>query len=234
MTSLANSAGAETEIVLDGAEHILIEDELANESALPRTLVHRKMIRNHARGTQTEIALYAEGLLRLRVGTNKRVLKDHLIELDYLDPEFEQQRTLARGWLWGSILFAVLTALIWIVFPLTALQPFMLVGVGMSLLATAAALRGFFRYSEVTRVFYTPTGRAEVFRLTANFGCLGKFRRAARDISAAVRRTGLADRSSDTRFLRKEMQAHYRLLEKGVIGRAACSDGTARILARFG
>ena len=38
----------------------------------------------------------------------------------------------------------------------------------------------------------------------------------------------------DVRYLRAEMQAHYKLAETGVITREACSNGTALILGKFG
>jgi hypothetical protein len=173
-------------------------------------------------------------VLRLREGTSKRVMKDHLIELEFLDPAFERHRSFARGWLWSLAGSAGLGALAWLVLPWLDLQTFTPWVIAALLPVAAVSLRCFVRGSQVALTFHTMTGRAEVLRLTANFGCVRNFRRAARDISAAIRQARAADKFGDSRFLRMEMQAHYRLLESGVIGREACSRGTAKILARFG
>ena len=122
----------------------------------------------------------------------------------------------------------------WNVLPWLDLQTFTPWVIAALLPVAAVSLRCFVRGSQVALTFHTMTGRAEVLRLTANFGCVRNFRRAARDISTAIRQARAADKFGDSRFLRMEMQAHYRLLESGVIGREACSRGTAKILARFG
>ena len=103
-------------------------------------------------------------------------------------------------------------------------------------LATCAvlSLMLFVYRSDETHRFMTISGHAVVIRLAASFSCVRRVRKVSREISAAIAEASGGYDRQDVRYLRAEMQAHYKLAENGVISRQACSDGTATILSKFG
>jgi len=216
------------------AEHIFIEDALAPETVNPKAVTSRSLIRNRLGGVQTELSFYAEGFVRVREGTRKRLAKDHVIELQFIDPHFRREQSFAKNWLWLAVAMAVAAGGARLLLPMAGLAG-QADWIAIALLAGAlVAGRLFLLRTREMLVFSTVSGRTEVLRLTANLGCLRQFRQAAARISAAIAGTGARPGSDEARFLRAEMQAHYRMLESGIISREACSNGTAQILARFG
>jgi hypothetical protein len=215
-------------------EHIYIGDESADPGHKPRTVSKRVRIRNFARGVATELTYYDEGFVRLREGTAKQVEKDHTIELRFLDPDAEISRRIATGWLWTAAGMALAATVIHFLLPLTAFST--MTFATTTLLGTLGAIAFLlFVYKSEERVtFLTASGRAEVIHLVSSFGCIAKVRRAYRDIRKCIDRAGGGDGVSGERYLRAEMQAHYKLRETGVISQEACSDGTALILSKFG
>lgn len=228
-TGIGNSSfeGLET-------EHILIEDELSPGDAKPATVADRRLINNRIRGLLTELTLYSEGFLRVREGTKRQPHKNHLIETRFLDPDFQTNWLFSRGWLWLLGAALVSTAAAWLLLPIAGLASSMPYGVALGLLLSALAVCQLMRKTRQIHSFFTASGRALVLRLEANLGCLRKSRKAARAVGRAIRETVAGSDSGDMRQLRAEMQAHYRLLEKGVISKDVCSRSTAEILAKFG
>lgn len=215
-------------------EHIYIGDENADPSHKPRTVNEKTRIRNIARGVTTELTFYDEGFLRLREGTAKELQKDHTIELRFLDDDMEVSRRVATAWLWTSILMGLVAGGAYLLLPLTDMAHLRFAATTLLGTLSAVAFLLFVYRSEEQLSFFTASGRAEVITLASSFGCISKVRRAAkgirRRVSAARGNTGL----HDVRYLRAEMQAHYKLRETGVISREACSEGTALILSKFG
>lgn len=215
------------------AEHIYIEDELAAQSVEPRTVARQFRIRNRVRGVVTELTLYREGLLRVRIGRRNKVLKDYLVEMRFLDPDPILRRHLSTRCLWTALGCGLASLGAGTLLPLTGIAG--AAWPASILLATAAviALLMCVYRSEERHIFRTAIGKARVVSLRASFGCMRRFRAAVRDIQSTVRQSARAA-EHDRRYLRAEMQAHYRLAETGVITRKACSEGTALILSRFG
>ena len=88
--------------------------------------------------------------------------------------------------------------------------------------------------SEQTHQFRTASGNAIVLSLTGSFGCIRRMRALAREVKLAIAEVAQDTDIHDVRYLRAEMQAHYKLAETGVITREACSNGTSLILSKFG
>ena len=214
-------------------EHIYIGDESADPNHKPRTVSQKNRIRNVVRGVTTELTFYEEGFLRLREGTSKQLQKDHTIELRFLDPNIEVSRCISAAWLWSAIVMVLLAGGCYLILPLTDLAATRFAAT--TLLGTFAALAFmlFVYKSEERLQFFTASGRAEVITLASSFGCISRVRRAARDIRRGIGATQQDAGVHDVRYLRAEMQAHYKLRETGVISREACSAGTAQILSKF-
>jgi len=216
------------------AEHIFIEDELSGEQPRPKKVAARTRVRNRATGVMTEMTFYAEGLVRLRQGTRKKLLRNHLIELEFLDPDFDRQGTVAVRWAVTALLLGLAAAGAWLLSGLPGYGVTARV-TAVGLAAAAIVLFGVFLLRTRERiVFSTRNGRIPVLCLSANPGCVRRMRQAATQVRHAIGDAVRRSPGSPTRQLRAEMQAHYRLLEAGVIDRDACARGTSQILARFG
>lgn len=215
-------------------EHIYIGDENADPSHKPRTVNQKTRIRNIARGVTTELTFYDEGFLRLREGTARQLQKDHTIELRFLDDDIEVSRRVATAWLWTAMVMALVAGGSYLLLPLTDLAHLRFAATTLLGTLSAVAFLLFIYQSEEQLRFFTASGRAEVITLTSSFGCISKVRRAARGIRQRVNAVRGDAGLHDVRYLRAEMQAHYKLRETGVISREACSQGTAQILSKFG
>lgn len=217
------------------AEHIYIEDELSDSAAEPRTVAKKIRIRNRVRGVITELTLYREGMLRVRIGRRKKLLGEYLLELRFLAPRATRQRRLATRCLWTALGLGAASLATGIVLPLTAIASYAYPAAILLATAAAVALMLFVYRSEERHHFRTATGRTRVVTLRATFGSIRRFRDAVREIERAIRGSaGPTEAERDQRYLRAEMQAHYRLAQTGVISREACSRGTALILTKFG
>ena len=235
-TSKANGDATNTDKLFAGyeTEHIYIEDVSVDATEQPRTVRKQMRLRNRVRGTVTELTFYDEDFLRVREGTPKKVAKDYVLELRFVDPQPERRRHAAVASMWTMIGAAALGLGALVVLPLTGLASYAFPVASLLGTVAAVALMLFvYKSVECTR-FCTVSGRAVVVTLVASIGCITKMRRAAREIQRAVAGVGGDTAVSDVRYLRAEMQAHYRLREKGVISQQACSDGTAQILSKFG
>jgi len=216
-------------------EHIYIEDELGGSVEEPKTVSSKLRIQNRVKGILTELTFYREGFLRIRTGTPRKMLRNYVLELRFINPAPVRRRKLATRCLWFSVGAAVVAMASWVLLPMTSMAGYSFTVT--TLLATLATicLLVFVHRSEETYVFYTAIGKTEVLSLTASFGCLRLCRKAVQAIRGAVNGAqGNPASRQDIRYLKAEMQAHYRLAETGIISREACSEGTALILARFG
>ena len=216
------------------AEHIYIGDEFSDESTEPTTVRKCKRIRNRVNGTITELTFYEEGFLRIREGRKKKFRKEYVLELRFLKAEPVTTRKIATTCLWSSLGIGMLALLLSFLLPLTALAQYTLpVTVMLATLAVIGLLLFVYR-SEVTHKFFTAGSQTMVLSLTGSFGCATQMRAMAREIQQAITQFAADNDVSDARYLRAEMQAHYRLAETGVITREACSNGTTVILSKFG
>lgn len=216
------------------AEHIYIEDVFADADDQPRTVSSQARIRNRIRGVVTELTFYEEGFLGIREAAPKKILKDHTLELRFVDPDPVMHRHVARNCFLSSASTALAAIGAYFALPLTSYAGYSFAATTVLTTAAAVAFMLTLYRSHLTVQFVTTSGRAEVLRLVGNVGCIRRVRRATRAIRSAISRAGDESGVHDVRYLRAEMQAHYRLLEKGVISQEECSDGTAQILAKFG
>ncbi len=215
-------------------EHIYIGDEFADQLGEPTTVRKCERIRNRVHGTITELTFYDEGFLKIREGTNKKLNKEHVLELRFMKPEPITTRRTATVCLGSSLGIGLLALFSSMVLPLTILAHY--TTPSTAILATAAILSlMFFVYrSEVTHQFCTASGKTVVLTLTGSWGCNHHISAMAIEIRKAILRASAETGAHDVRYLRAEMQAHYNLADTGVITREACSDGTAIILSKFG
>lgn len=191
-------------------------------------------LRNHARGLATEVTFYEEGYVKVRIEGARKEAQEALLELKFIDPDFRVRRR--KSGVWAGLGFGALgvalvsqTALSGV---LSTTAAAVLTAVGA---ATGLCLLMMFAYRSEERIrFWTQHGRAPVLELTASFGCVRRFRRAARDIARRIKAEfSAADRSAPA-YLRDEMRAHYALRDRGTISERMCSESTMNILAKFG
>jgi len=215
-------------------EHIVIEDEFAAQADQPKVVREREYLNNHVQRTITEITYYEEGYLKIREGNKKKLLKEHVIELRFIDPEPIMVRQIAMRWLWSSLALAVLALFASLVLPVTRISQY--AAPAATILSILAVLIFFvFVYrSKISHIFCTASGKTDVVTLSGSIGCFRQARNMAIGIRKAIERACEDSGVHDVRYLRAEMQAHYRLAETGVITREECSDGTALILSKFG
>ena len=215
-------------------EHIYIGDEFADQAGEPTTVRRREYLRNHVLGTITEVTFYEEGFLKIREGNKKVLLKEHVVELRFLDPEPVESKRIAAPWFWSAIGTGAMALLGMTVLPMTELSDYVIPVSGVFFALTLLFIALFIRRSDVTHRFYTASGKAGVVSLTASFGCIRRARALSSQVRAAIDRATGDVGVPDIQYLRAEMQAHYKLAEAGVISRESCSDGTALILSKFG
>ncbi len=215
-------------------EHIYIGDEFADQAGEPTTVRRREYLRNRVRRTITEITFYEEGFLKIREGNKKALLKEHVVELRFLDSEPVVNRRIAMPWFWSSLAMGTLAWLVSVVLPITDFAGYTL-PVTVFFATITFMLLGLFVYrTEVTHQFRTASGRTGVVELTGSLGCMRRARAMSLLVRKAIGRATADSGVHDVRYLRAEMKAHYKLAETGVITREACSTGTALILRKFG
>ena len=215
-------------------ENIFIGDEFAEQACEPTTVTKCEHIKNHVRGTITEITFYEEGFLRIRERSKKKLNKEHVLELRFIKPEPVTTRRIATPFRWFALGIGILALFASFVLPLTSLAQHTISATAV--LATLAILSLLFSVyrSEVTHQFCTASGRTVVLSLIGSFGCERHMHAVAREIQQAIVRASADTGVHDVHYLRAEMSAHYKLSETGVISREACSDGTTLILSKFG
>lgn len=215
-------------------EHIYIGDEMAELAGEPATVSCITRIRNFVTGTRTELTFYEEGYLHVRETRKKKVVKKHMLELRFLQAEPVVYRRLATPFLWSALAIGVAALFVSFVLPLTSVAGYTMSATAFLATLAVIGLLLFVYRSEVTHRFCTANGHTIVLSLTGSFGCMRRARLAARAIGNAIAAAAGRYDARDVRYLRAEMQAHYRLAETGVISREACSNGTSLILSKFG
>jgi len=215
-------------------EHIYIGDEMAELAGEPATVNHIERIRNYVTGTRTELTFYDEGYVQVHETRKKKLIKKHMLELRFLRPDPVVSRRLATPFLWSALALGIAALVVSFVLPLTPVAGFTLSATASLATLAVIGLLLFVYRSDVTHRFCTANGHTVVLSLIGSFGCVGKSRRAARAMRKAIAEAAGRYDARDVRYLRAEMQAHYKLAETGVISREACSSGTSLILSKFG
>jgi len=215
-------------------EHIYICDEFVDQSVEPTIVTKYERINNRVLGTITDLTFFDEGFLKIREGTNKKLKKEHVLELRFLKAEPVTVKRNATAYLWSSLGIGMLALLLSIVLPLANLAQYMISATAILATASILSLLIFVHRSEVTHQFCTASGNTVVLSLTGSLGCSHRMRAMAGEVQKAILRADAETGNNDVHYLRAEMQAHYDLAETGVITRKACSDGTTLILSKFG
>ncbi len=214
-------------------EHIVIADELFDNSIEPTRISRRETIRNRVKGTVTELVFYDEGFVRVRETRKGKAPREHLLELRFLDPDPVLSRYKATGFLWSALSLGLLALLAAFAMPMTPLsQHAFPLTAAFSALAVMALVLFVYR-TAVRHQFFTTSGQAVVLTLMGSFGCIRKSRAVANVIRKAIGATRRRSVLDDKDYLRAEMKAHYKLADTGVITRKECADGTTLILSKF-
>jgi hypothetical protein len=215
-------------------EHIYIGDEFADQASEPTTIRRREYLRNHVLRTITEVTFFEEGFLKIREGNRKSLLKEHVVELRFLDPDPVINKRIATSWLWSLLGTSALALSSLVALPLAGFPGYATPVAGILAGLAALSLAMFVYRSQVTHQFHTASGKTGVVSLTGSLGSVRRVRVMSFQVREAIGRANADSGVHDVRYLRAEMQAHYKLAETGVITREACSDGTALILSKFG
>ena len=214
-------------------EHIVIADELADHSIEPTRVYRQTSIVNRVRGIATNLTFYDEGCVQVRQKRKGMRVREHLLELRFLNPKPVTSRRPATGFLSGAVALGLVTLATAVAVPTTPLSSYAVpTTIAVATLALLSLLLFIYR-SDVRYRFFTASGRAVVISLTASFGCKRKTRLTVKEISDAIRDARQDNTANDIDYLRAEMKAHYKLAETGVISRKACSNGTTLILSKF-
>ena len=215
-------------------EHIYIGDEFPDQAAEPTTIRRREYLRNHVLRSITEVTFFEEGFLKIREGNKKSLLKEHVVELRFLDSDPVVRKRIATSWLWSLLGAGALAVLSLAALPKAGFPGYAMPVAGVLAALAVLSLAMFVYRSQVTHQFRTASGKAGVVSLTGSLGCVRRARVMSFEVREAIARARADSGVHDVRYLRAEMQAHYKLAETGVISREACSDGTALILSKFG
>ena len=221
--------------VQDGAEHIYIEseDHGANPAASARTVRHTVTLRNPLRGTGAELALYAEGFLKVTKLRRGNADKPFFLDLRFVDPVPTLERVIAARWLAAALGCTALAALAAFLLRFDALYGIAAAALAIATVSAAATLYAGLHLSHERTEFCTLHGRSAVLELIANFGSVKKHRAFVPLLSQAIEEAAERIGTDTAAFLRAEMREHYRLRGDGVLHNDECSRGTGRILAQF-
>lgn len=231
--SAISLSGPENVASMD-TEHIYIGDEFADNLKEPILVSQCERVRNWVNGTLTELTFFEEGFLKVREINNNKRNTEHVLELRFLEPDPLTTKNIATSTLWSSLSFGLVALSSSFVLPLTTLAQYTMSAILLTAtLALLFLILSVYR-SEVVFQFCTASGQTVVLSLKGSFGCIHRMREMARQVQQAVHNATTESDAEDVRYLRAEMQAHYKLAETGVITREACSDGTTLILSKFG
>jgi hypothetical protein len=217
------------------AEHIYIgSDDLGGDPATAaRTPGNTVVLRNPIRRTGAELTFYDEGYLKVIELAKGNADAPFLLDLRFVDPVPKIERVIAMRWLtaaFGSGALAVLAAFL---LRFDAFHTIAVWALGISGVATAAALYVGIYMSHEKIEFCTLHGRAAVLELVANLGSIKKFHAFVPQLCRAIEEAAERIGADTAAFLRAEMREHYRLRGDGVLDNDECARGTGRILAQF-
>lgn len=215
------------------SEHILLGGEETDTPDEPSAVGKRMTLANRARGIETELTFFDEGFLKVREYRRKKLTKDYMLELRFLNPTPTQIRRTVLPPLWAALSCGGAAALSWLIGTFTTLDAYTFpASVALATVALVAVL--LFTYQSGEKVlFFTASGKIPVLMLLASFGCFRRSRSIIPKISHAIGVAARKNALDEEAYLRAEMQDHYRLKNDGIITPRACSTATGRILARF-
>lgn len=222
---------------MDGrpSEHILLESDDAAAEAVERAGAARARfeLHNRVRRVRTELTLYENGVLGVRVTSARGADAERRFDLRHVDP----RPLLARRPAATALRAAVCGAAVAVVLVLLGTQgvaPTATFVAAAAALVIGAACAAVYVYRAEERVrFVTRHGRVPVLTLVASIGCFRACRAVVPRLAAAVNEAVRAAGGDRNARLRAEVREHYRLRDAGVLTPTECIAAVQRILARF-
>ncbi len=216
------------------SEHIIISGDGTDYIDEPTVVGKRFTLSNPVRGLRTEFTLFDEGFLKVRSSKKKKLGKDYMLELRFLDPKPRVSPRFVTDSFLAALSMGGAAAISWLLTTFTSLDTYTFpASIVLSTGAIVALLLCIYQSGEKI-LFCTARGNVPVLMLLTNFGCFRKSRTVVSEISNAIVIAIKKDNLEEEPYLRAEMQDLYRLRNQGVISPKACQTGTSRILARFG
>lgn len=216
------------------SEHILISGDGSDAAEEPTTVGKKISLSNRVRGLRTEFTFFNEGYLKVREYKRKRLCRDYMLSLGFLNPRPTVIKRFVAETFWAALAMAGAAAIAWLMTKLTTLDAYTFpASIVMGTGALVALLLTIYQSGEKI-LFCTASGNVAVLVILVNFGCFRRSRKIVPQISAAIGKTISSNKLDEESYLKAEMQDHYRLRNEGVITPKACNAGTARILSRFG
>lgn len=216
------------------SEHIYISGDGTDSSDEPTVVGKQFTLSNRVRGLHTEFTFFNEGFLKVREYKRKKLSKNYLLDLRFLNPRPTKIRRFVTETFWTALSMGGVATVCWLLTKFTSLDTYTFpASIVFSTGAIVALLLCIYQSGEKT-IFCTASGNVPVLMLLANFGCFNRCRSIVPEISNAIGTAISRNTLEEEPYLRAEMQDHYRLRNEGVITPKACNTGTSRILSRFG
>ncbi len=216
------------------SEHILISGDGTDSIDEPTVVGKRFALSNRVRGLRTEFTLFDEGFLKVRCFRKKKLGKDYMLELCFLDPKPRVSPRFVIESMLAALGMGGAAAMSWLLTTFTSLDTYTFpASIVLSAGAIVALLLCIYQSGEKV-LFCTVSGNVPVLMLVTNFGCFRRSRTVVSEISNAIVIGTKKNDLDEEPYLRAEMQDLYRLRNEGVISPKACQTGTSRILSRFG
>ncbi len=216
------------------SEHILISGDGTDEIDEPTVVGKQFRVSNRVRGLRTEFTFFNEGFLKVREYKRKKLSKEYMLELRFLNPKPTVIQRFVKESFWAALSFGGAAAISWLLTKFTSLDPYTFpASIVFSTGAMVALLLGIYQSGEKI-LFSTASGNVPVLTLLTNFGCFHRSRVVVPEINKAIIEAISRNALDEEPYLRAEMQDHYRLRNEGVISPKACNTASSRILARVG
>ncbi len=216
------------------SEHILISGDGTDSTDEPTIVGKQFTLSNRVRGLHTDFTFFTEGFLKVRQYKKKKLVKDYMLELRFLNAKPTAIRRFVTESFWAALSMGGAAVISWLLTKFTSLDSYTFpASIVFSTGAIVALLLCIYQSGEKI-LFSTASGHVPVLVLLTNVGCFHRSRIVVLEISKAVGVAISQNSLEEELYLRAEMQDHYRLRNEGVISPKACNTGTSRILARFG
>ena len=216
------------------SEHIYIGGDDSDPSDEPTIVGKQFLLNNRVRGLHTELTFFNEGFLKVREYKRKKLTKDYMLELRYLNPKPTVILRRVMQTFWTALGLGGTAAICWLVSKLMTLDAYLFpASIALAAGALIALLLLIYQSGEKI-LFCTASGNVPVLMMLTSFGCYRATRQIVPEISNSIGAAISRNTLEQEPYLRAEMQDHYRLRNEGVISPKACSTATARILSRFG
>ncbi len=216
------------------SEHILIGGDGTDSIDEPTVVGKKLTLSNRVRGLRTEFTLFDEGFLKVRESNKKKLSRDYMLELCFLNPKPKVIRRFVTESFWIASGMGGAAAISWLLTKFTSLDTYTFPASIVFLTGAIVALLFCVYQSGEKILYYTASTNIPVLMMLTNFACFRQSRTVVSEISNAIGVAIKKNTLEEEPYLRAEMQDLYRLRNEGVISPKSCQTGTTRILSRFG